>query len=152
MAQAPRLNYILDTNIISETSPTKAQKIPDMLDWLARNGDRIFITSITVFEIAYGIAELQRTNALKKARDLELWLESIAQEASRILPYDTDAALQTAKLASLARGKGLAIGQSDLEIGGITVSRAMVLLTRNVKHFQPLEIAFHNPFDSLPPG
>lgn len=152
MVQAKSFNYIIDTNVISETSPTKAKNFPDMLNWLAQNGDNIFITSVTVFEIALGIAELRRVNATKKARDLEAWLESIMQDESHLLPFDADAAVLAAKFASAAKGQGLTIGQPDLEIAGITAARGMVLLTRNVKHFQPLGVSFHNPFDSLPPG
>lgn len=68
----------------------------------------------------------------------------------RVLPFDVPAARIAGRLSDRARAKGLSPGFPDLAIAATAVAHRLSVLTRNVRHFAPLEIATHNPFESLP--
>ena len=47
------MSYLADTNVLSES----AKRIPSLkvLEWLRANGDRIYVSSVSLGELAYGI-------------------------------------------------------------------------------------------------
>ena len=84
---------ILDTNVISEL--LRAVPAPAVLKKIAGfHSDDLYTTVITEAEIRLGLAILPRG---KKQTALQLQVELILKEdfASRILPYDSEAAQRT---------------------------------------------------------
>jgi len=115
------------------------------------NSERLFLSSITVAEIEDGIAKARRQGARHKAQQLNGWLETLLHlYQERVLPFDVPAARIAGRLSDQARAKGMAPGFADLAIAGTAAANRLSVLTRNLRHFAPLEIAAHNPFDSLP--
>jgi len=94
---------VLDTNVLSET--LRQQPETTVLDWLnAQSPATLFISSVTVAEMMFGVAALptgQRKDRLRLAVEglLELF-------KGRGLPFDTDAACHHATLAIRARESG----------------------------------------------
>lgn len=56
-------------------------------------------------------------------------------EATAILPLDQPAARTGGEIHRDLRGRGITIGMADCLVAGICVTRRVILLTRNTKHF-----------------
>jgi len=69
----------------------------------------------------------------------------------RILAFDTGAARVAGALSDLARGQGQAPGFADVMIAATAQRHGLVILTRNLRHFEPLGVKVHDPFSALPP-
>lgn len=144
--------YLVDTDVISALAPSKTQVPPGLARWLEERSTDLYLSSVSVVELVGGIAKLRRKGAVRKADLLANWVEVIFHVYSnRILPFDLPAAQATGLLFDLARGKGLSPGFADLAIAGTAVVRSLIVLTRNVRHFQPLGVQLIDPFDRLPP-
>lgn len=137
--------FVADTNVISSIDPTKTEKSVHRLDLTA---DTIFLTTITVAEVRFGILQLRRTGATRKARALSDWRSAVESlYADRILPFDVRAAIVASELADRAAGKGQSPGWPDIQIAAIASLRGYTVLTRNVRHFAPLGVAHRDPFE-----
>ena len=143
--------YLVDTDVISAGAPSRGRFSAPLARWMDENSERLFLSSITVAEIEDGIAKAHRQGAPHKAQQLNGWLETLLHlYQERVLPFDVPAARIAGRLSDQARAKGMAPGFADLAIAGTAVANRLSVLTRNLRHFAPLEIAAHNPFDSLP--
>jgi predicted nucleic acid-binding protein len=97
--------YLVDTNIISVTAPTKPQPGSALAAWMERNTDRLYMSAVTVMEIEDGIAKAERMGALQKAALLEAWFETLMHLYSdRIIAFDLElhgspAAFRTSRAA-----------------------------------------------------
>jgi predicted nucleic acid-binding protein len=143
--------YLLDTNVISSLAPTKMLVRHELVDWLTRHSSTLYLSVVTVAEIEDGIARARRADARLKAARLSEWLDAVIHLYSRrILGLDVAAARQLGRLADRARGLGQAPGFADLAIAAIAQVNGLTILTRNLRHFQPLGLAALDPFDALP--
>ena len=135
---------ILDTNVLSALM----RQVPDppVVQWLDLQAPQsIWITSITLFESRLGLALVpdgRRRRALESAfaRLLEDDLEN------RVLPFDSDAALQAATLAAERQRTGRTVDIRDTQIAAIAQARRANLATRNLRHFEGLTVAVINPW------
>ncbi|MDT8871326.1 hypothetical protein RAA17_10305 [Komagataeibacter rhaeticus] len=59
--------YLLDTNVISESAPSKKVASPELRHWMDANSDRLFLSVITVAEIVAGIEKVKRAGHEAKA-------------------------------------------------------------------------------------
>ena len=115
------------------------------------NSDRLFLSSITIAEIEAGIAKIGRQGSARKADRLKEWLETLLHlYADRVLAFDVPAARIAGRLSDGARAKGVSPGFPDLAIAATAVVHRLAVLTRNIRHFTPLGVEAHNPFESLP--
>ena len=135
---------ILDTNVLSALM--RLEPDPPVLRWLDLQAPQsIWITSITLFESRLGLALVpdgRRRRALESAfaRLLDEDLEN------RVLPFDSDAALQAATLAAQRQRTGRTVDIRDTQIAGIAQARRATLATRNLRHFEGLTIPVLNPW------
>ena len=135
---------ILDTNVLS----TLMRKAPDaaVVAWLDRQpAESIWITSITLFEARLGLALLP---AGRRRRALEGAFERLLAEAleNRVLDFDSAAAVESARLAAKRQAAGRSIDMRDTQIAGIALARHAMLATRNVRHFEDLDVPVVNPW------
>lgn len=151
-----RVEYLLDTNVISAASPRQAARHVELVQWLEAEADRLWLSTISIIEIVSGIAAAERKGAARLAPTLADWLEAICHYyGDRILTIDPAAAREIGRLLEHAAAIGHNCDFEDIAIAGIAKSRGLVVLTRNVKDFEPLSalgVAVHNPFEALPPG
>ena len=135
---------ILDTNVLSALM--RLEPDPPVLRWLDLQAPQsIWITSITLFESRLGLALVpdgRRRRALESAfaRLLDEDLEN------RVLPFDSDAALQAATLAAQRQRTGRTVDIRDTQIAGIAQARRATLATRNLRHFEGLTTPVLNPW------
>ena len=135
---------ILDTNVLSALM----QRQPDsaVVAWLDRQAaDTVWITSITLFEIRYGLKILsdgERKTLLEQRFDELVQLDL----ANRIAVFDVRAADQAAQLAADRKARGRPVDIRDTCIAGIAIARGATLATRNARHFEDLPTPVVNPW------
>ena len=146
--------YLVDTNVISASAPSRSTALAALANWLDRNSDHLYLSTITIAEIQSGIAKLRRTGAADRADQLTAWLDTVLHLYSpRILPLDIPVARVLGALTDLARSVNANPGLADLAIAATAISRGYTVLTRNLRHFQDIPVPCHDPFQTLPkPG
>lgn len=107
-----------------------------MVRWLdAQPGESVWLTSITLFETAFGLALLpagKRRHALEDA-----FAALLAQDLDgRVAAFDGAAANAAAMLAAKRRRAGRPVAMRDTQIAGLAIARRAMLATRNVRHFE----------------
>jgi predicted nucleic acid-binding protein len=144
--------YLVDTNVISAGAPTKARAEAALVRWMDEHSAELYVSVVTVTEIEDGIAKARRERARRKASELTAWLETLLHlYANRVIAFDLAAARVAGALSDLARSKGIAPGFADIMLAATARSRDLTILTRNIRHFEPLGVQTVNPFDRLPP-
>jgi predicted nucleic acid-binding protein len=142
--------YLVDTNVISARAPSRVP-LPELAAWMDSHSAELFLSTVTIAEIEDGIAKAQREGAIRKARDLTAWLETVLHlYADRILPFDLATARLAGSLSDRARGQGHAPGFADIIIAATAQRHKLTILTRNLRHFEPLGVPVHDPFLRLP--
>ena len=144
--QRRRLRFviILDTNVLSalmRTSPDAA-----VVGWLDRQpAESIWVTSLTVFEVRFGLAVLPRG---RKRLGLEAAFEKALEEdlENRILDFDAPAAAAAARLAADRKSAGRSADLRDTLIAGIAQARRATIATRNTRHFEGLDVPVVDPW------
>ena len=136
------MSFVLDTNVVSALRV--AGRHPLVEEWArAVPVQDLFVTAMTISEIERGIVSKESTDA-RQGEVLRRWFEDrvLPAFAGRVLPYDLGAARVLATLATPARAP-----LDDAMIGAVAISRDMVLVTRNVKHVEPLGVPYLNPWE-----
>lgn len=135
---------ILDTNVISE--PLRPTPDRMVLEWLdEQHIETVYLTSITVGELRFGIAALprgKRRNRLEE--DFERRILSLFGD--RILPFDEAVTHAYAQIRAAAKTAGRAIGVADCLIAAIAVHHGCAVATRDVAPFQSAGLDVVNPW------
>ncbi len=140
--------WLLDTNVLSAFAPGKPPIQPHAAAWFRERDDALFLSSITAAEIEAGISKLDRTGSARRADDVRRWLDQILSlYADRVLPFDLPAARRAGALADAAVAIGRHPGFPDIAIAAIAQSRDLIILTLNLRHFDPLGVETINPFE-----
>lgn len=141
--------YLLDTNVVSELF--KPDPIPLLLAWFdtVTVEDELFVASIVVSEIAFGIERLPEG---RKRRGLQAWLDGLLKTTfdGRILPFGLAEALQYGRLAASLRAKQPHTLQvQDVQIAAVARQRSLTVVTRNTKDFAGLDVLLVNPWEHV---
>ena len=140
------IRYLVDTSTLSALAPDRGRVDEKLLQFIESHGSELYISSMTVAEIAKGIAKLRRMGAQNRANQLETWLEAIeARYAERILPFDTRAARIAGDMDDRAAAAGRHPGLGDIIIAATAVSTGMTVLAANKRHFESLGVACRDP-------
>jgi predicted nucleic acid-binding protein len=144
--------YLLDTSVISALAPGReAYLSAPFSEWLLAHNQQLFLPAIAVAELAQGIDKLRRSGATDRAQRLDLWLDGlITGFADRILPLDAQAARLAGQISGAATARGNHPGFADVAIAALALNANLLLLTVNIKHFQPIGANCANPFVRLP--
>lgn len=136
---------ILDTNVLSELmAPSPAASV---VGWISnqRLADDLFVTTITVAELLYGIELLPKGR--RQDRLLREAEAMFAEDfAGRILPFDEQAARAFSKIAAARRSRGRPIAALDAQIASIATTNSAVLATRNLADFEDCGVRLINPW------
>ena len=116
--------------------------------WFRARTEALYLSTISAAEIESGIAKLRRTGSGRRADNLRQWFDRIlADYADRLLTFDLAAARIAGVLGNSAQADGRYPGFADVAIAAIAKSRELVIVTLNLRHFEPLGIDTLNPFD-----
>jgi predicted nucleic acid-binding protein len=137
---------VLDTNVLSALM--RAEPDRPVVRWLDRlAAESIWTTSITVFEVRFGLEVLpagERKAALQHAFD-----QVISEDLrGRVLDFDARAASVAGEIAAKLRALGRPVDMRDAQIAGIIAARRATLATRNVRHFMDAGIPVIDPWNS----
>ena len=143
--------YLVDTNVLSAGAPGRRERAAALVGWMDARSRELFLSAVTVAEISDGIAKLKRSGSVSRAVGLGDWLELVLHlYGERILPFDVPAARLAGELMDGARAAGRAPGFADIAVAATAATRGLTILTRNLRHFAPLDARAHDPFDTLP--
>src|SRR5882724_2985344 len=144
--------YLVDTNVISAAAPSRPVS-PALIEWMDTYSASLFLSAVTVAEIEDGIAKSRREGARRKSADLAAWLETVLHlYGDRVLAFDTSTARIAGAMSDRARGKGHAPGLADVIIAATARRHGLIILSRNLRHIEPLGVAVIDPFVKRPPS
>ncbi len=120
-------------------------------EWLLVHHKELFLPVIAVAEMAQGISKLRRAGGTERADRIDRWLDGLlATYKDRILPLDAQAARLAGQMSDAARAQGCHPGFADVAIAAMAQNAGLMLLTCNLKPFQPLGVACADPLMALP--
>lgn len=122
--------YILDTNTCVYV--IKRQPISVKEKFMTIDPDQLFISSITLAELEYGVAKSSQVK--NNSIVLKEFLSRI-----KVVDFDSKAAYQYGLIRSLLEKKGTPIGSNDLLIAAIAKSLDFTLITNNEREFMRVE-------------
>jgi len=141
--------FLVDTNVVSALAPSKREELGPLVDWLDKASPRLFLSVISAAEVKSGIAKAEREGATTKARRLTQWWESIEYlYAEKLLPFDLRCAHVAGEILDAARAHQP--GFEDIAIAATARVHELTVLTRNLRHFEPLGVKAVDPFATLP--
>lgn len=144
--------YLVDTNVISAAALSRPE-VPALVEWMDAHSASLFLSVVTIAEIEDGIAKSRRQRATRKSANLAAWLETVLHLYSdRILAFDVPTARIAGTIADRTRGQGQAPGLADIIIAATAARHRLTILSRNLKHFEPLGVVVIDPFARLPPA
>lgn len=139
------MNYLLDTNIISElTSKNPNSAVLDFINSLDEKN--VFLSVITIGEIKAGI---EKVKDVEKKEKLSSWLTNnlLSKFQTRIITIDIDIMLTWGLINNKLKNIGKPLPILDSIIGSTCICKNLVLITRNEKDFQNLNITIINPYN-----
>ncbi|WP_149707782.1 type II toxin-antitoxin system tRNA(fMet)-specific endonuclease VapC [Campylobacter concisus] len=124
--------FLLDTNICSYLVSNAEPYSQNILGHLTRYGKKdIFISSITVAEMFYGIE-----NSTQKELNLKLMGDFISNFG--VLDFTSKNAASYGKIRLEMKNKNRRIGDMDMLIAAVALSNDLVLVTNNEKDFKDI--------------
>jgi predicted nucleic acid-binding protein len=138
------VRILVDTCVLSEFQrPVPNERVSNAFD---RYDDReIHLSAITIGEIAKGIALLEPG---KQQFQLKNWLHEIEDDyLHQILPVDREVARVWGENSARLRRVGITIPVADGLIAATAVYHTLPLMSRNTRHFQPLDIEVIDPWE-----
>jgi predicted nucleic acid-binding protein len=146
--------YLLDTSVVSVLAPGRESFVPTPLsEWLQAHHKQLYLPCIAIAEMAQGIGKLRRAGGAERADRLDRWLDGLLSiYADRIMPLDAQAARLAGDISDAAIAQGRHPGFADVAIAALAQNAGLLLLTCNLKHFEPLGVACADPMVALPPG
>jgi tRNA(fMet)-specific endonuclease VapC len=122
--------YLLDTDILSNLLRRTPSTV--LIAKLASVSPELQSTSsITLGELFFGA---YRMNSMSKV--LIERLEKTLLPNLPVIPFDAEAAHKYGKIRAELEGQGILIGDADLRIASIALSRGLVVVTANIHHFK----------------
>jgi len=135
---------ILDTNVLSELISPAIN--PQVRAWFSgQDGSDLWVTSLTVSEIFYGVFRLEhgmRREALEDAISAVLFDDY----EGRILPFDDEAAIHHGRLRARLRREGRPAQDGDALIASIALAKDATIATRNIRDFRNCGVDLVDPW------
>ena len=138
------MNYVLDTNVISELiSKRPDRKIVEWLDRLDPN--TVYLSVITIGEIRKGIEKLPLSKRRGRVKE---WLEDdlLPRFHGRILEITIEVILVWGELVGRLEKEGRSITAIDSLVAAIALQGNYRLVTRNERDFKHSGVTMINPW------
>jgi tRNA(fMet)-specific endonuclease VapC len=140
------MNYILDTNVISEL--VKTQPNPGVIRWIDTvDPEAVYLSVITIGELKKGIAKMQDS---QHKTALEVWLKEdlLVRFQDHLLPIDTAVMLAWGSLIARMEAVGNPIPAIDSLLAATAAQNECTLVTRNVGDFKHTGILLLDPWET----
>ncbi|MCA0438298.1 MAG: type II toxin-antitoxin system VapC family toxin [Actinobacteria bacterium] len=141
------MRYVLDTNVVSALRIRGRNRPVEKWAASVPIGDQ-FVAAFTIANIERGVIARERTDA-RQGSVLRRWFEEhvLPTFDDRVLPFDLSAARVLASYRVPERAPF-----DDALIAAVAESAGMTLVTRNIKHVEPLGVACVNPWNATGSG
>lgn len=139
------MGILLDTNVISEVM--RPNPSGNVINWLNnRNNTGLYISSITIAEIGYGLRILPEGH---RRQLLQSRFEQFISQgfADNIITFDESAARAYAEIMGTRKEMGRPMSLPDGQIAAIAQTNFLSLATRNIADFESCGIELINPFE-----
>ena len=136
--------WLLDTNVISELR--RPATVPGVRDFFAAQPlDTLYVSSVTLAEIRYGIDRLSDT---EKRNALEEWLSKQVRPMfeGRILEVSEDVMMKWRLMVERGKQANHTFPQPDLIIGATAEVHGLTVVTRNIRDFEKSGVPLFNPW------
>ncbi len=137
------MSFIIDTCIVSELYKKAPEK--NVLDWFQNcPEDQIYISSLTLGEIQYGIEMLPHS---KKKNNLMVWFDEL-QETYKgyTLPVNDNICMRWGNERAKLQKKGIDLPIIDGLIASTAIEYNYTLVTRNISEIEGMAAKFLNPW------
>ena len=134
------MTYLVDANVLSEA--TRRDPAPEVVDWLEAHEAELVTDAIVLAELAIGVERLPKG---RKRKRLEEWFDALV-ETIECLPWDAATSREWARLVTGIRGRGRTMPLFDSMIAATARAHDLILVTRNVRDFEPCGAEVLNPF------
>ncbi|MGC8491953.1 MAG: type II toxin-antitoxin system VapC family toxin [Syntrophobacteraceae bacterium] len=122
------MKYLFDTDIITNVFKKQpSQGLIERLSKVPRDGQ--YISTVTIREIVYGAWKSNQPRYHIEN------LEKILLPAVSIVGFDSKAAYVCGSLRARLEREGIPLALADLEIASIALSRNLILVSGNTRHF-----------------
>lgn len=138
------MNYILDTNVVSELVAHNPDH--NVIHWInSVDPASLFLSVITIGEIKKGIEKLSSS---KRKKELLTWLEQdlLVRFGDHILALDTPVLLTWGTLIAGLEKKGQPMPAVDSLLAATAAELGYTLVTRNTDDFANTDIFLLNPW------
>lgn len=121
--------FLVDTNVVSELIRPQPH-LPLVRRLLSTDPAVLFASEITRYELRFGAAIHPRSSEIwgkveREILPLPIWL-----------PIEEKVSLATANLRAMLRRSGKTIEMPDALLAATATTHGLVLVTRNIRHFQ----------------
>jgi predicted nucleic acid-binding protein len=135
--------YLLDTNVVSETR--KPRPHPAVLAWIRSvSKGEMFVAAVTLGEMQKGVEITRRQDNLK-ADEIAGWIDLVAS-TFEILPAGESVFREWARLM---KGRSNPRWEDGL-IAATARAHRLIVVTRNIRDFEGLDVEVFNPFPAAP--
>ncbi len=141
------MNYLLDTNVISELVAKRPKA--SVLKWVRSvEEESLYLSVITIGEIKKGIEKLP---ASPRKDELNAWLvnDLLKRFERRLVMVDVDVMLAWGELTARLERNGRIMPAMDSLIAALALVGNMTLVTRNTNDFDGAGINLVNPWDQV---
>ena len=131
--------FLLDTDVLSALR--RRDRNPELVRWVeTQRTPDLYLSVVTVGEVERGITQQQQRNP-SFALELAIWLDRVlAWYSDRILPVDAATARRWGQLSATLGHDG-----ADLLIAATALEHGLTVVTRNVRHFEPMGVPALDP-------
>jgi hypothetical protein len=140
------MNYLLDTNVVSELRKVKTGRIDrHVAAWeKSISAGEMFLSVVSILELEIGILLLERRDA-RQGSLLRSWMghQVLSAFEGRIMPIS----LEVIHLCAFLHVPNPR-PERDALIAATAMSHGMTVVTRNVRDFAPMGVAIVNPWES----
>jgi predicted nucleic acid-binding protein len=139
------VNYILDTNVISEL--VAARPNPKVVNWIQSvNSNQVFLSVIAIGELKKGIEKLPDSD---RKVTLDQWLHEdlLVRFENQLLLIDQETMLIWGRLIAQHEMIGRPISAIDSLLAATALQWQYTLVTRNTTHFELAGIVLLNPWE-----
>lgn len=136
--------YLIDTNVIGELRK-RDRANPGVLRFfesIAGDEQAAYLSVVTVGELRRGVELIRHRGDSSQAEHLGRWLDALVRDyASRILPFDVDAA-QVWGVLRVPNPEN----ELDKQIAATALVHDLTVVTRNPRHFASTGVSLFDPF------
>jgi tRNA(fMet)-specific endonuclease VapC len=123
------MDYLLDTNACIALNKGEPASVRARLDKAIHGGARVWVSSVVLYELWYGVAKSARPK--ESAEDLATFLAGPV----RVLGFEEEDAREAGGVRAQLERIGKPIGAYGMLIAGQALSRKLTVVTANTKEF-----------------